>query len=212
MDRYLDIEHWPRRATFEYFRRLANPFFNMCARVDVSTMLARISRMPGITPFLGYHHAALLAANAVESLHYRLDGSKVRVLERLQASTTVLRSDQSLTFVTLPFHADLKRFAAEATPLLDAAKSGQATTELIGSDDQSLMHITTIPWLSFTSFTHPRALDGKDSVPKLSFGRFVEDSGRTWMPVGLEVHHALMDGLHVGQFFAQMQTALDAQA
>ena len=212
MDRYLDIEHWPRRAAFEYFRRLGNPFFNMCARVDVSSMLARVGRMPGITPFLGYHHAALLAANEVESLRYRLDGSKVRVLERLQASTTVLRSDQSLTFVTLPFDADLTRFADQAVPLLDAAKSGQATPELIGSDDQALIHITTIPWLSFTSFTHPRALDGKDSVPKLAFGRFIEDSGKTWMPVGLEVHHALMDGLHVGQFFAQMQAALDARA
>lgn len=212
MDSFLDIEHWPRRASFEYFRQLRNPFFNICARVDVSAMLGRVRQMPGITPFIGYHHAALLAAHAVESLRYRLDGSKVRVLERLQASTTVLRADQSLSFVTLPFDTDLERFAALATPLLDAAKSAPPAAELVSTDDQALMHMTTIPWLSFTSFTHPRALDGKDSVPKLAFGRFIQENGKTWMPVGLEVHHALMDGLHVGQFFTEMQAALDAWA
>lgn len=212
MDSYLDIEHWHRRASFEYFRQLRNPFFNLCARVDVSAMLSRIRQMPGVTPFLGYHHAGLLAAHAVESLRYRIDGSRVRVLERIQASTTVLRADQSLNFVTLPFDRDLQRFAALAAPLLEAAKSAPPATELVSTDDQALMHITTIPWLSFTSFTHPRALDGTDSVPKLAFGRFVEEGGRTWMPVGLEVHHALMDGLHVGQFFLALQSALDSPA
>lgn len=209
MDSYLDIEHWPRRATFEYFRQLANPFFNICARVDVSAMLERVRGIPKATPFLGYHHAALLAANAVEPLRYRLEGSKVRVLERLKASTTVLRSDQSLNFVTLPFDTDFERFVEQAAPMLEAAKAAPPSSELVGSDDHALIHITTIPWLSFTSFTHARALDGKDSVPKLAFGRFIEEHGKTWMPVGIEVHHALMDGLHVGQFFAEMQMVLD---
>ncbi len=211
MDEYLDTERWPRRATFEHFRQLGNPFFSLCARVDVSAMLERVRSVHGATPFLGYHHAALFAANAVEAFRYRLDGSKVRVLGALQAATTVLRADQSLAFVKLPYDADFGHFAAQAGPLLDAAKSATRVANLLTApDDQALIHITTIPWLSFTSFAHARAMDGKDSVPKLAFGRFVQDGAKTWMPVAIEVHHALMDGLHVGQFYAQMQAALDA--
>ena len=214
MDHYLDIEHWPRRGAFEYFRRLDNPFFSLCARVDVSAMLDSVRGIPGATPFLAYHHAALLAAHSVESLRYRLEDDKVRVLERLQASTTVLRADQSLNFVTLPFDTDFKRFVALASPLIEAAKVAPPTQALVSSEteDQALLHITTLPWLSFTSFSHPRALNGKDSVPKLAFGRFVQEGARTWMPVAVEVHHALMDGLHVGQFYAEMQRALISRA
>ena len=210
MNEYLDTERWPRRAAFEHFRQLGNPFFSLCARVDVSAMLERVRHVPGATPFLGYHHAALLAANAVQAFRYRLDGPRVRVLGTLQAATTVLRADQTLGFVTLPFEADFKRFSARAQPLLQAAKSASATPDqpLVGVDDSALIHITTIPWLSFTSFAHARAMDGKDSVPKLAFGRFVQESGKTWMPVAIEVHHALMDGLHVGQFYAEMQASL----
>ena len=28
------------------------------------------------------------------------------------------------------------------------------------------------------------------------------------MPISVEVHHALMDGLHVGRFFSQLEEAL----
>lgn len=124
----------------------------------------------------------------------------------------MLRADQSLGFIKLPFDTDFSRFAALAAALLDAAKAAAPAAELTASDDQALIHITTIPWLSFTSFTHPRALDGKDSVPKLAFARFMQEGGQTWMPVAVEVHHGLTDGLHVDRFHAEMQGALTATA
>jgi len=35
-------------------------------------------------------------------------------------------------------------------------------------------------------------------------------NGRRLMPVSVEVHHALVDGLHVGRFHAAFQRRLDA--
>jgi chloramphenicol O-acetyltransferase type A len=46
-------------------------------------------------------------------------------------------------------------------------------------------------------------------VPKIVFGRHREAGGRRWMPVSVEVHHALVDGLHVGRFFERFQALLD---
>jgi chloramphenicol O-acetyltransferase len=34
--RFLDLEHWPRRAAFEFFRGYDNPYFNVCAPLDAT--------------------------------------------------------------------------------------------------------------------------------------------------------------------------------
>ncbi|MBT9457099.1 MAG: hypothetical protein IV097_10810 [Burkholderiaceae bacterium] len=212
MPHYLDLERWPRRNTFEHFRRLGNPFFSLCGRVEVGPMLARVRQLPGATPFLAYHHAALRAVHAVEAFRYRLEagpeGLRVRLHEVVHAGAAVLREDQTLGFTQLRFDPDFGRFVELAKPVLEAAKRPDQTELGDTPDDLALVHMTTIPWLSFTSFSHARPMDGIDSVPKLAFGAFAREGDRTWMPVSVDVHHALMDGLQVGQFFAELQAAL----
>ncbi len=212
---YLDLTSWPRRAAFEHFRRLAHPYFNTCVRVDITALLQRLAAepMPGLTPWLAYHHAALGAANSVEAFRYQLEGERVRVHPRIDGSSTVLRSDRSFGFVTLAYRDSLAEFVATAAPALQAARQGSGAAGLgpPGPED-AVMHMTTTPWFAFSSFSHPRAAGGQDSVAKLAFGKFEREahSERVSMPVALEVHHALMDGWHVGQFYQALQQRLDA--
>jgi chloramphenicol O-acetyltransferase type A len=206
----LDLDAWPRRASFTHFRGLAQPFFSVCARLDVSALHERVACHPGATLFLAYHHAALQAANAVAPFRYRLAGEQVRVYERVHGSTTVLRADQSIGFANLDFEPDYGRFVELAGPVLAAAKqSGPGLGEAAPERAEAMLHMTTIPWLDFTSFSHARG-GGTDSVPKLAFGKISTDAaGRRSMAVAVEVHHAMMDGLHVGQFYEAMQDFLD---
>jgi chloramphenicol O-acetyltransferase type A len=70
------------------------------------------------------------------------------------------------------------------------------------------IHFTVLPWISFTSFSHARNFGREDSVPKIAFGKFTEQNGRVLLPFSVEVHHALMDGLHVGRYLARLQELL----
>ena len=81
---------------------------------------------------------------------------------------------------------------------MQAASSGMAPL-VVEADEHTFIHFTTLPWLHFTSFTHAREQAHAD-IPKLAFGRVLEEAGRQWMPLALEVHHALMDGADVGDF------------
>jgi chloramphenicol O-acetyltransferase type A len=67
--------------------------------------------------------------------------------------------------------------------------------------------MTAIPWVSFTSLMHP--LDFPvDSVPRISWGKFFEDGELLKMPLHVQAHHALMDGIHMGRFYAKVQDYL----
>ena len=74
------------------------------------------------------------------------------------------------------------------------------------SDDR--IHFTTLPWVSFTSFSHARNWGREDSIPKIAFGKFVTENQRTFLPFSVEVHHALMDGLHVGRYVSRLEEML----
>lgn len=202
MSTLIDLNRWPRRAAFEHFRRLGQPFFSLCARVDVSGLEARIASVAGATRFLAYHHAALCAINRIDAFRMRLDGAAVRLHERVHGSTTLLKDDDTVAFADLPFDADFGRFVAAALPAIAAAR---AAPFALGQSSEAAVYMTTIPWLDFTQFTHALHGDPADSVPRLAFGKIVNGS----MPVAVEVHHALVDGLHVGRFYAAMETALN---
>ena len=45
-------------------------------------------------------------------------------------------------------------------------------------------------------------------MPKIAFGKFTREQERILMPISVEVHHALMDGLHVGRYITWVEEAL----
>jgi chloramphenicol O-acetyltransferase type A len=65
-----------------------------------------------------------------------------------------------------------------------------------------------LPWVSFTSFAHARTPGRGESVPRIAFGKFSIENEQTMLPISVEVHHALMDGLHVGRFLNRFQEML----
>jgi len=52
---------------------------------------------------------------------------------------------------------------------------------------------------------HPLHLHPADSVPRFAWGKFFEEGEFLKMPLSVQGHHALMDGLHVGKLFAEVQ-------
>jgi chloramphenicol O-acetyltransferase type A len=207
MPTHLDLEAWPRRDAFEYFRHFDKPYFNVCTRVDVAPLQRFIAQRGRGGLALAYHFIALTLANRIEPFRYRLDGDRVRIHPQVDGSTTVLRNDGSFGFAELAWVASFDSFAAQAGAAIAATRSGHPPFEP-RPDDQACIHFTTLPWLHFTSFSHARNWGREDSVPKLAFGRIDVEGSRAWMPLSVEVHHALMDGVHVGRFVQGFEAAL----
>jgi chloramphenicol O-acetyltransferase type A len=211
MHRVIDLPSWPRRHSFEFFRQLNQPYFSLCSRVELSGLLARAKAQAEATPFLAYHHALLATVNEFACFRQRIVDGQVLEYAQVGASTTVLRSDESLAFADLAYHADFGRFVEAARASLAAARDSDPAAIMDSqAPRQDLIHTTVIPWLSFTSFSHPRQLGSEDAIPKFALGRYEPEPGsdRLWMPVQVEVHHALMDGLHVGRFFQALQARM----
>lgn len=211
MVRKLDLATWERRDHFRLFREYDDPFFSLGAEVDVTRLYAASKVVGGPSYFLATLYASTRAANAVEALRLRIRDDEVVVHDVLHPGSTVLRTDDTFTFAYFEYSADFARFQTDGLTVL--ARDRSAGAALDPRDDRDdLLHYSVIPWVSFTSFTHARRLRSGDSVPKIVFGRHHERQGKRYMPVSIDVHHALVDGLHVGRWFERFQILLDDPA
>ena len=199
MPTYLDLETWPRREHFHFFKEYDNPFFNVCVQMDV-TGLRQLSRERAPF-FLTYHYLALKAANEVEPFRYRLRGHRVLVHDRIGMGTTILLDGERFGFCYFDWDDDFSRFVAQGTAALETLRAGDGRLEP-RKDRDDLIHGSVLPWIAFTSFSHARKRDPEDSVPKIVFGKVFQDR----MPVSIEVHHALMDGVHVGRYLERLES------
>ena len=206
MDEYLDLTNWARRDLFEFFIGYTNPYFNVCTRVDVTKLAALVRDRPGVRISLALHYFALRVANEIEPFRYRLKDEKVFVYDVVNGGTTVLLPNESFAYAYFDYQRDFEKFLSDMGKAVDDVRTGSGPLKPTMRDD--VIYHTTLPWISFTSFAHARTKGRGDSIPRIVFGKFTKENERIMLPISVEVHHALMDGLHVGRYLSRLEDAL----
>jgi chloramphenicol O-acetyltransferase type A len=203
---YLDIESWPRKEHFDFFRAFEEPFFGITVPVDCQ-LAYRNAQDYGVSFFAYYLHCSLKAINAIECFRYRIEGDQVVVYDTIHASATIGRADGTFGFSFIPYTNDMLAFCEALQAESERIRKGSGLEVGIAGDD--VVHYSSVPWLSFTSLSHARQFKRPDSVPKITFGKVHEEQGKRTMPVSLHAHHALLDGIHAGEHFALFQLLLN---
>ncbi len=203
MYRKLDIESWNRKSQFEFFRSYDNPFFNICSEVSVKK-LNQFTEKNKLSFFITSLYLSLRAANEIEEFRCRILNDEVVVYDSVNAGSTILNKDDTFSFCYFDYDPDQQKFHESAAKLIkDSAglRSGLDPRD----DELNMIHYSIIPWISFTSISHPRKFNTDDSIPKIVFGKYSKKGNDLVMPVSIEVHHSLMDGLHVGRYLYRLQ-------
>ncbi len=204
--RYLDLESWPRRETFELYRRFDYPHFQLTAAVDITAAYAARQEQ-GFSLNLCVVYLLARTANETQSFRLRMRGDQVVEHDTVHPSFTVLLEDERLSFCTVPYQENFMRFHEAAQARTQHVRENPVLQDQPGQDD--LLFMTSIPWVSFTGVIHPVHMHPADSVPRLAWGRMYEEHGRMRLPLSVQVNHALMDGLHVGRYFERVQRLAD---
>lgn len=205
MGHSIDLRQWKRREHFELYRHFANPFFSITAQVDASSTRRVCDEPGGPSFFLATVFLALRAANEIEAFRTRVRGEGAWIHDQVSITPTVLRSDETFAFSRLEPAPTFEEFETRSRVTVAGAKEIKPLASVLPDDD--VIYHSTLPWVRFTSFTNAIG-GGSDSVPRVVFGKCVEDGGRWPMPVGVEVHHAVVDGLDVGRFFGKFEAGL----
>jgi len=86
--------------------------------------------------------------------------------------------------------------------MIEVRMSDQLIRHEIG---ENIIHFSSLPWIKFNHVSHPRHYKTRDSIPKITVGKYFMSENKRMIPVSVHVHHAVADGLHLGQFFEILQ-------
>ena len=204
--RPVDMATWARADQFGFFRDFERPHFAVTSRVDVSALMtARVRE--GISPFRACLHAIGAGLHAVPELRMRLRGEGAVLHDNLRLSPTIAMENGDFRYAYLDWNDDFTTFDRVARIEIDRIRAGGPLNANDGSADD-LGYLSCLPWLDFTAIDNalPHA---QDSIPRVSWGRIVPRAGDGHdMALAIQVHHALVDGQHVGRFFEEVSERL----
>lgn len=197
MYRVVDLADDPRRAQFDYFRTMVNPYLSVTVPCDITPLRAAV-KAKKLPFFLTLLHCAINAANDVPQLRQRIKNGAVVEYDRCFSSHTVALENGSYCYCTLDCAKPLAEFLPYAAARVKQAVAAPSLDD--GDDADRLFFVSSLPWLSFTALTLP-VPNPPDSNVRLTFGKFYEQDGKTFLPLNVTANHALVDGLHLAQFF-----------
>lgn len=206
MEKIINLDTWPRKGQYDLFRNMDIPHFNLCANVDI-TLLRKYVKANDLNFYISVVYIVSKVANSMQAFRLRMKGDQVIEHDVVNPSFTIMTQPEIFSFCSVKHHEDFSTFYSHAEAQKEALMGNVNVEDELGRSDYLFM--TSIPWISFTSMSHPMSFDVEDCVPRFAWGKYFNDHDRVWMPFSVQVHHAMMDGYHVGMFYEKLQEALD---
>lgn len=194
----IDLNTYPRRSHYEYFKSLAYPYVGVTANVDV-TKLVRFAKERGGSTFLACLWTAANAANRIPELRQRIVGEEILEFDHCDTAHTVALTDTTFCNCRTDCRMPLEDFLSCGRQRQEEAKRrhGFVSTQ---DDETELIFVSCTPWLSFTQVIQPVPIPA-DCNPRIVLGKYIAEGEKLLLPLHIQCNHALVDGYHLGRFY-----------
>ena len=199
--RNIDLYSWDRREIFAFFSPLAQPWYSVGFRLDVGGLYRHV-KTKGLPFYYAMCYLVTQAVNETEAFLYTLRGGEVFLLDRREPSFTVRRAGEKyFRIVTMPCRGSLTEFCREAAE----REKTQDAFIVPESESDALVYLSCLPWVDLTALTNERGDNRDDAIPRIAWGKFVEEGGRLTLGMSVEVNHRFVDGADIGAFAKRLE-------
>lgn len=201
----IDRKLWPRRDFFEHYLHNIPCTYSMTVKIDISRIRQK---------HLKLYPTMLYALSSIVNKHeeFRMafdDCGDLGVYDILHPSYTVFHN-QSCTFSNIWTHYDpdygrfLQSYRRDLTDFGNIeGLAGKPNTPI------NSFTVSMIPWFSFEGFNLNLPKGSDYLLPIFTMGKFSTEGERTFLPLAIQVHHAVCDGFHTCRFLNELQEMLD---
>ena len=175
------------------------PFFSTTSHVDITNLKKFIdSHKSGF--FLAISFLITKSVNLIPELRHRIIDGDLFEFSRVDPGYTVLLDDETFSFCDSNYVDSFKEYRELSEAKIKAVKD---CPDHGFEEKHHMFFITNIPWFSFTSIVHP--YDKKYGyIPVIAIGKYFKEGDKLLVPIGIQVHHGLVDGIHVGKFYQNL--------
>lgn len=198
------LEHFEqRRDRWEFYQGFSSPSLNITVRFACADFVAPCKRT-GTPVFHFFLHKLCRAVLATPAFRLRWNGREVVEERGLHPSYTVNAPDGQLNFAVFEFADDWDLFLKRS---LEAKRTAEAAPRLQidAPGVYDYLFCTCMPWFDFTSIQHPADAGHNHTIPSFAIGKIQAKDGGLELPLSVQVHHGLVDGVHIREFLERLQ-------
>lgn len=197
----VDLDTWARKEHFEHYFHQVPCTYSMTTKLDITPLIEAKERL----------YPAML---------YRI----AKAVNQYQEFRMDLGPDGTLGFYTemhpcyTIFHQDSETFSNLWTEYTDDyeafCRAYQQDLEQFGSCKDMMAKpdvpvntfpVSMVPWESFEGFNLNLQNGYRYLPPVFTMGKYQRDERGVWLPLSIQVNHAVCDGFHVCRFIAALR-------
>ena len=150
------------------------------------------------------------AANRVDAFRQRILDGHIIEYDHCRTSHTVALDDGTYCYCDLSSDRSFEEYIGYAMKEQERAKRSNSIDE---DEAASLdrFFISTIPWVSYTSLVNLIPVPA-DSNPRIIWRKYFAQEDRVLLPVSVLRHHALVDGIHIAEFYDSLNELMASLA
>lgn len=207
----IDVNNWKRKSPYENFISYTNPVFSLSTRLDVTELYERCKREK-TSFFIDFLYIVMKCLNSIEEFRLRILNNEVVLYDEIHPSYIVLTDENVIVTCRTEMSNSYSDFYRKASEDIAVAKKRKdQDSEFNFNKENNCYYISCMHWVDLVSVSNPYDLKNNDSssIPRLTWSKFVDESGRKKMMMDISVHHALVDGEPVCRGFIKIQEALN---
>jgi len=200
----IDVETWKRKEYCQIYRKAVQPQYCVSCEVNV-TRFKKLVKEKNWSFTMAFIYAVTKCANEIEEFRYRfLDGAVV-LYESINTSFTYIDKETELfKVVNVPMQDSVEKYVQLAGKTAKSQKE-----HFTGPVENDVYQFSALPWVCFTHISHTDFGNSEKAQPIFDWGKYYEKDGTWWMPFAVQVHHAFVDGIHIGKLADVLQKYLN---
>lgn len=205
----IEVSKWNRREYFNHYLHQVTCTYSITSNLDLTELIREI-KIKGVKLYPTMIYLLSMIVNRHEEFRTAIDSKgQVGIFDFLHPSYTIFQADtESFTNIWTEYSLSFPEFYERY--LLDIKNYGEIKNFIAKPNfPENVFNISSIPWVSFTGFNLnlPKVTDYL--LPIFTTGKYFEQNGKIWLPIAIQVHHAVCDGFHIGKFINELQEIMN---
>lgn len=195
----LCLDTWARKEHFNHYLSQVPCTYSLTTKLDITPIIEK-----KLYPTMLYLIAR--AVNRYPEFRMALDGDgKPGTYARMHPCYTVFhKDDETFSSIWTDYTEDYGAFCRAYRQ--DLAQFGNNKGMMAKPDaPANTFPVSMLPWESFDGFQLNLQKGYDYLIPIFTMGKYTEDGGRYYLPLSIQVHHAVCDGFHVCRFLAALK-------
>lgn len=199
---------WERKEYFDHYYNTIKCKYTLNANLDISLLLAH-TRTHELKFFPSFLYVIMRAVNQNKEFRMSFNSEgELGYWDYVVPSYTIFHEDdKTFSDVWSEYSEDFKTFYQTITADMAIYKDVKGVKAR--STVANFCPISSLPWLSFTSFSQDTYSESSMLFPLIKFGKYFEENGKTLITLAVFVNHAVADGYHTCKLINDIQEFSD---